>query len=87
MEINAARHQDASTVLVTPHGVDDIRMYSVDTAAELMGVDRMTVYRHIWSGELAWVNVAPTGKRTRIRIRNIDLRAWVAKRLVPGRTG
>lgn len=62
----------------------EIRLYGVDETAELMGVDRMTVYRHIWDGDLAWVNIAQKGKRARIRIRESDIHTWVTRRLVPG---
>lgn len=60
------------------------QLLTVEAAAERMSIDKMTVYRAIWAGDLGWVNLGQPGKRPRIRLRECDLDAFLANRLVPG---
>lgn len=51
-----------------------------DAAAELR-VDKQTVYRLIWGGQLGWTDIsAPGAKRARIRISPQALATFLKKR-------
>ncbi|HEX6968735.1 MAG TPA: helix-turn-helix domain-containing protein [Micromonosporaceae bacterium] len=57
------------------------RLLKVQEVADLWGVDKMTVYRAIWAGELAYVNLArPGAQRARIRVRPAAAEAYLAQR-------
>jgi excisionase family DNA binding protein len=52
----------------------------LDVATELR-VDKQTVYRLIWGGELGWTDISTRGaKRARIRISAHALQAYLKKR-------
>lgn len=55
----------------------------LDAAAELR-VNKQTVYRLIWDGQLAWTDIsAPGAKRARIRISPKAIEAFLKKREHP----
>lgn len=46
------------------------RLLKVTEVAALWGVDKQTVYRAVWAGDLSFVDLsAPGAKRARIRVR------------------
>lgn len=56
-------------------------LLKVHEVAALWGVDKMTVYRAIWGGDLPYVNLArPGAQRARIRVEPAAARAYVAGR-------
>jgi excisionase family DNA binding protein len=58
-------------------------MTVLDAAAELR-VDKQTVYRLIWGGQLGWTDVrGPGAKRARIRISPQALTTYLKKRERP----
>ena len=60
-----------------------IQLLTVEDAAKRLSLDKMTVYRAVWAGEIAWVNLGQAGKRARVRISEAALDAYVAAREVP----
>jgi excisionase family DNA binding protein len=64
---------------------DSTALTVVEAAARLR-VNRQTLYRIIWAGEIAWINVAkPGAQRARIRIRESAIEAFLNAREQPGR--
>ena len=61
-------------------------LLSVAEAAEYLGVERTLVYRRIASREIAWVNLAPRGRRARVRITQAALDAYVQANTTPAAT-
>jgi len=60
------------------------QMLTVVEVAAALGVDKQTVYRAIWAGELTWVNLAsPGARRARIRVRKSAVEAYLAARTRP----
>jgi excisionase family DNA binding protein len=58
-------------------------MHTVQEAAVLLSTHPMTVYRRIWSNELAAVDIAPQGsKRARLRVPDSALAAYEASKPV-----
>ena len=55
-------------------------LLTVPETAVRLGVQRNTVYRLINAGELRAVNVAATGSKSRARIREDDLAAFIESR-------
>ncbi|MFE7870018.1 helix-turn-helix domain-containing protein [Micromonospora humida] len=57
------------------------RLLTVREVADLWGVDKQTVYRAIWAGDLRWVDLAaPGAKKARIRIRQSAAEQFIASR-------
>lgn len=57
------------------------QLLTVPEVAAGMRVDKQTVYRLIWAGELAWVNIArPGAKRARIRVRQSAVERYTTSR-------
>jgi excisionase family DNA binding protein len=52
-------------------------LLTVKDAGERLGIGRNSVYALVNSGELRVVNVAPAGRRPRLRIRLDDLQAFI----------
>ncbi|MFI1195482.1 helix-turn-helix domain-containing protein [Micromonospora sp. NPDC020750] len=58
-----------------------VRLLKVSEVADLWGVDKQTVYRAIWAGDLAFVDLAATGaKKARIRVRESAAEKYVESR-------
>ncbi|MEU4781075.1 helix-turn-helix domain-containing protein [Micromonospora sp. NPDC023633] len=63
-----------------------IRLLTVVEVAELWGVDKQTVYRAIWAGELAFVDLAaPGAKKARIRVRESVADEYIKSREIQPR--
>ncbi|MET7949265.1 helix-turn-helix domain-containing protein [Micromonospora sp. NPDC005324] len=61
-------------------------LLTVNETAALMRVDKQTVYRLIWAGELTWVDISkPGAKKARIRIRPSAIEAWADSREKAGK--
>lgn len=61
-------------------------MLTVLDAASELRVDKQTVYRLIWGGQLGWTDISsPGAKRRRIRISPQALTAYLKKRERPAR--
>lgn len=57
------------------------RLLKVTEVAELWGVDKQTVYRALWAGELGYVDLArPGAKKARIRVRESAAEQYIASR-------
>lgn len=62
------------------------RLLRVQEVADLWGVDKQTVYRAIWAGDLGWVNIArPGASRARIRVSQSAAEKYTASRERAGR--
>lgn len=61
------------------HTTPTERLYSIPTAAELLDVNRATIYRLIRAGRLPHVDISLTGTRRRMRIRATDLHEFIQK--------
>lgn len=59
----------------------DLVLHRVDEAAEVLRTHPQSVYRLIWSGQLAVVDIS-TGKRPRLRVDDVELKRFVASRKV-----
>ncbi|WP_192765986.1 helix-turn-helix domain-containing protein [Plantactinospora soyae] len=57
-----------------------VRLLTVAEAAERLSNHKMTVYRLVWDGVLPYVNLAKTGQRARLRIRESALDDYVNER-------
>lgn len=58
-----------------------MQLLTVKNAAAAIQAKEHTVYNAIHAGDLAWVDIAPSGApRKRIRIKDTDLEAWVEAR-------
>ncbi|RKN45232.1 helix-turn-helix domain-containing protein [Micromonospora endolithica] len=56
-------------------------LLTVLEVADLWRVDKQTVYRAIWAGDLPFVDMAkPGARKARIRVRQSAAEAYVAKR-------
>jgi excisionase family DNA binding protein len=55
------------------------RLLSTADAADVLGVSRDTILRHVKAGSLPFVDVAASGERERIRIDEADLDTWIAE--------
>lgn len=60
-----------------------LKMVTVDQAADMLGVNRMTVYRRISDGEIPATNIGRKGGRARLRIHVSDLIAYQQAGAVP----
>jgi excisionase family DNA binding protein len=57
------------------------RLLKVAEVADLWGVDKQTVYRAIWAGDLGFVDLArPGARRARIRVRQSAAEEYTASR-------
>jgi excisionase family DNA binding protein len=54
-----------------------VQLLTVEEAAALLRQHPKTVYRRVSAGELPWVNIAPKGKRAKIRFRLSSLEAYL----------
>jgi excisionase family DNA binding protein len=70
-----------SSALLVAVTDDDVRLYSVTKAAELLGVHRSWLYRQIGAGLLPVVELGSTRAKTRIKA--TDLRDFIASRTHP----
>lgn len=59
------------------------KVVSVDEAAKLLGVNRMTVYRRIADGDIPTTNIGRRGGRPRLRIHLSDLIAYQQAGAIP----
>ncbi|WP_431976133.1 helix-turn-helix domain-containing protein [Micromonospora haikouensis] len=63
-----------------------IRLLKVTEVAALWGVDKQTVYRAIWSGDLPYVDLAkPGARKARLRVRESAAEAYVESRETPAK--
>lgn len=61
-------------------------LLTVVEAAALMRVDKQTVYRLIWAGELTWIDISqPGAKKARIRLRPSAIESYAASREKAGK--
>jgi excisionase family DNA binding protein len=51
--------------------------------AERLGVDRVTVYRRIWSGDLPALKTTAFNKRAVLRVDEAELERWLYGERVP----
>ena len=58
--------------------VTDVRLLTIDEAAERLGCSKMHVYRLINAGALRSVDIsAPDSKRSKSRVRSDDLQSYI----------
>ena len=62
-----------------------VDLLTVAEVAERLKKHPKTIYRMVWNGTLAWVNVAESGSRAQVRFRETDLCGYVDARLVAPR--
>jgi hypothetical protein len=67
---------------MTTDVVDPLKLYTLDEAGQLLGLSRSAIKAAIRTGDLASVKLGPTPKSP-IRVRAVDLAAYVDARLVP----
>ncbi|MEV4197066.1 helix-turn-helix domain-containing protein [Micromonospora globbae] len=61
------------------------RLLTVKQVAALWVVDKQTVYRAIWAGDLPYVDLAPPGaKKARLRIRESAAEQYIESRETRG---
>ncbi|MEU4595350.1 helix-turn-helix domain-containing protein [Micromonospora aurantiaca (nom. illeg.)] len=62
------------------------QLLTVIEVAALWGVDKQTVYRAIWDGELPFIDLAkPGAKKARIRVRESAAEKYLESRETPAR--
>ncbi|MCT2281796.1 helix-turn-helix domain-containing protein [Micromonospora chalcea] len=62
------------------------QLLTVVEVAALWGVDKQTVYRAIWAGELPFIDLAkPGAKKARIRVRESAAEQYIESRETPAR--
>lgn len=59
-------------------GSDRVHLLTVEEAAEVLNEHPKTIYRRVSAGELPWVNIAPAGKRAKIRFRQDQLNDFIS---------
>lgn len=60
--------------------VSATRLYTIPETAARLGIERNTVYRLINAGALRGVNIAASGSKSRLRIREDDLAEFIEAR-------
>lgn len=62
------------------------QLLTVIQVAALWGVDKQTVYRAIWAGELGFVDLArPGAKKARLRVRQSGAEKYIESRESAGK--
>jgi excisionase family DNA binding protein len=61
---------------------EEVTLYTIPVAAELMSCSRDHLYDLMTAGELTWVQTARQGSRSRRRIRHQDIVKFIRERTI-----
>lgn len=61
------------------------QLLTVPETGQRLGVHKQSVYRLIWAGQLAVVNVGNGKRRPRLRIKESSIEDYIRRNEIPGR--